>query len=157
MILLERVHYFILLALMTFLVLMYLKLFMNTRSVRYSLKGILYFIVISMSFPIALSNYIYSQRDQIIEKANSNTYLTGEQRERIKKVLNSKVRIHIRSARNFILKFPLFIEAYSMAYKSHYLKNKHKFKSKTNTLSEIKRGIFGRYEESLNASLGENI
>ncbi|MFD2129950.1 hypothetical protein ACFSKI_01590 [Pseudogracilibacillus auburnensis] len=155
MILLGYLPYLILLALFVFVVALYVKLYCSTRNLLYSFKGLVYFMVTSLSFPFSYSNHIYRRRSALNRKINLDKNLDKEQRERLKKIIKSRVRLYFIFTSMHVLEFPNFIEGYCRAYSKWYKeKNSNKDKnndSSINPLLEIKRYGIGDFPNLFNS------
>ena len=71
MILLDQLHYMLILASLVFALTMLIRIFIEIKSIRYALMGVVYFVIIAFVFPFKVSNTIYKNRESLIKKINS--------------------------------------------------------------------------------------
>lgn len=126
MILLTKIHYLLLLAFITLNLAMFIRIFIQTNDFYYSIKGVLFFIIMSFHAPFSISNEIYRNRKALTDKVSSDERLKGEQRDRVKMLINSRSRLYYVFITNHILRFSDFIEAFSRSYVEQYKNEKHK-------------------------------
>lgn len=151
MILLKNIHLLLLLAVGTFFVLMYIKLYINIKSIRYTLKGMFYFVLFAISFPFSLSNEIYSKREALVRKIYSEKALNNEQKKNIKRLVNSRIRLYFTFTIDHLLHFPVFIEGFSSAYKRWFNEGKHTKNKNNNPLEQLKEIFFGKFPQISNS------
>lgn len=154
MILLDNLHYLLLLAITVFTLALYTKIYINIRNIEYSFKGIIYFLLIAISFPFTFSNDVHKRRKALIRKINSDNTMTESERAKMKRFINSKIRLYISFTGLHILDLPKFIDDFSTTYAKWY-KNKivsnkeNRTKVSKSPLQEIKKLEVGKFPEIL--------
>ncbi|MFD2657694.1 hypothetical protein [Gracilibacillus thailandensis] len=146
MILIDYLDYLLGVAFLSFVLFMFLKLYINIKNVYFSLKGVITFFLVFVTFPYSLTNIIYKKRKQLIKKIDKDTTLDDEMKVKLKKIVQSRLTLCMRLYKIHILDLPNFIELFSVSYKRVYQK---RMNSKTKHKNNTKLELFGEIQKKI--------
>lgn len=151
MIILDNLGYLLMIGFSVFVLTLFTKLFIRVKNVSYSFKGVLYFMFFTFTYPFLVSNEFYQKRKALVRKITKEKSLTSKQKVKLKRLVNSRVRLYFTVGLNHVLEFPSFIESFSIAFERWYRKKNFSASKKTmNPLKEIFKIDLGKFPDIFN-------
>lgn len=143
MILTNYIDFLLGLAVLSFVFFLFVKLFMNVKNFWDTIKGMIIFLYLALTYPVSFANEIYSKRIPMIKKINSDKTIPEKRKIKLKKLVKSRMRLYFNSYVLHIVEFPNFIERFSIAYKKAILK-RVTARSKQNHITKAE--VFGEIQ-----------